>query len=79
VQHQFSPDVEDRIHAKMASGRYTSEDDLFRTALDTLDSVETEAQGLQAAIDAVKCGDAPVPLEDAFGALRQKYDLPTDV
>jgi hypothetical protein len=63
----------------MASGRYASEDDLFRTALDTLESVETEAQGLQAAIDSVKNGDTPVPLDDAFRALRQKYGLPTDV
>jgi Arc/MetJ-type ribon-helix-helix transcriptional regulator len=78
VQHQFSPDLEDRIHAKMASGQYASEDDLFRTALDTLDSVETEARGLQAAIDAVKGGDAPVALDAAFSALRQKYHLPTD-
>jgi Arc/MetJ-type ribon-helix-helix transcriptional regulator len=78
VQYQFSPDVEDRIQARMASGRYASEDDLFRAALDTLESVETEAQGLQAAIDAVKNGDAPIPLDDAFRALRRKYGLATD-
>ena len=79
MQHRFPPDLEDRIQASMASGRYASEDDLFRAALDTLESVETEAQGLQAAINAVKNGDAPVPLDDAFSALRQKYDLSTDV
>lgn len=62
----------------MASGRYASEDDLFRAALDTLESVETEAEGLQAAINAVKQGDVPVPLDEAFNALRQKYNLPTD-
>lgn len=70
MQHQFPPDVEQRIHEKMASGRYASEDDLFRTALDTLESVETEAHDLQTAIDAVKNGDAPVPLDDAFRALH---------
>lgn len=79
MQHQFPPDLAVRIQAGMASGRYASEDDLFRAALDTLESIETEARGLQAAIAAVKNGDVPVPLDDAFSALRQKYDLPTDV
>jgi Arc/MetJ-type ribon-helix-helix transcriptional regulator len=79
MQYQFPPDVEERIHARMASGQYDSEDDLFRAALDTLESVETEARELQTAIDAVKKGDAPVPLDDAFRALRQKHNLPTDV
>ena len=79
MQHQFPPDVEERIHARMASGGYASEDDLFRVALDTLESVETEARELQRAIDAVKNGDAPVSLDDAFHALRQKYMHPTDV
>ena len=79
MQHQFPPDVEVRIHARMASGRYASEDDLFRVALDTLESLETEARELQTVIDAVKNGDAPVPLGDAFRELRQKYNLPTDV
>jgi hypothetical protein len=34
--------------------------------------------GLQAAIKAVKNGDVPLPLDDAFSVLRQKYDLQTD-
>ena len=78
MEHHFPPDLEDRIQAGMASGRYASEDDLFRAALDTLESVETEAHGVQAAINAVKNGDIPVPLDDAFSALRQKHNLPTD-
>jgi len=63
----------------MATGRYASEDEVLRDALDTLDTVEAEAREVQVAIDAVKNGDAPVPLDEAFDALRKKYDLRTDV
>jgi Arc/MetJ-type ribon-helix-helix transcriptional regulator len=78
MKYCFPPDVEDRVHARMATGQYPTEDDLLREALDTLDAVEGEARDVQAAIDAVKQGDPAVPLNEAFDALRRKHNLPAD-
>lgn len=79
MTYHFPADVETRVQTRMATGRYASEDEVLRDALDTLDTVEAEAREVQVAIDAVKNGDAPVPLDEAFDALRKKYDLRTDV
>jgi Arc/MetJ-type ribon-helix-helix transcriptional regulator len=79
MAYQFPADLEERVQAHMATGRYASEDEVLRDALDTLDTVETEAQDVQAAIDAVKMGDAALPLGEAFEALRKKHHLSHDV
>jgi len=79
MTYHFPADVEERVQTRMATGRYASEDEVLRDALDTLDSVEADARDVQAAIDAVQEGDPPVPLDLAFDALRKKYDLATNV
>ena len=79
MTYHFPADVEERVQARMATGRYASEDEVLRDALDTLDTVEADAREVQVAIDAVKEGDAPVPLDQAFEALRKKHDRSTNV
>ena len=79
MTYHFPADVEERVQARMATGRYASEDEVLRDALDTLDTVEADAREVQVAIDAVKEGDAAVPFDQAFDALRKKYDLSTNV
>ena len=79
MAYQVPADLEERVQAHMATGRYASEDEVLRDALDTLDTLEAESQGVQAAIDAVKMGDAPLPLHAAFEALRKKHHLSHDV
>jgi Arc/MetJ-type ribon-helix-helix transcriptional regulator len=79
MTYHFPADVEERVQARMATGRYASEDEVLRDALDTLDTVEADAREVQVAIDAVNEGDAPMPLNQAFDALRKKYDLATNV
>ena len=79
MTYHFPADVEERVQARMATGRYASEDEVLRDALDTLDTLEADAREVQVAIDAVKEGDAPVPLDQAFEALRKKHDLSTNV
>jgi len=79
MTYHFSADVEERLRARVASGRYASEDEVVRDALDTLDAVEADAREVQVAIDAVKEGDAPVPLDQAFDALRKKCALTANV
>lgn len=79
MTYHLPADVEERVQTRMATGRYASEDDVLRDALDTLDTLEADAREVQVAIDAVKEGDAPVPLDQAFDALRKRYDLATHV
>lgn len=79
MTYHFPADVEERVQTRMATGRYATEDEVLRDALDTLDTLEADAGEVQMAIDAVKEGDAPVPLARAFDALRKKYDLATNV
>ena len=79
MTNHFSADVEERVQARIATGRYASEDDVLRDALDTLDAVEADAREIQVAIDAVKEGDSPVPLNQAFDALRKKYAFTANV
>ena len=79
MTYHFPADVEERVQTRMATGRYASEDEVLRDALDTLDTVEADAREVQVAIDAVQEGDAPVPLDQAFDALRKRYDLATHV
>jgi Arc/MetJ-type ribon-helix-helix transcriptional regulator len=42
MDYQFPPDIEDRVRARMGDGRYQSEDDLLREAMDALDQVEQD-------------------------------------
>jgi Arc/MetJ-type ribon-helix-helix transcriptional regulator len=42
MSYQFPPDLEERVKTRMAEGRYQSEDDLLREAMDALDRVEVE-------------------------------------
>lgn len=79
MTYHLPADVEERVQTRMATGRYASEDDVLRDALDTLDTLEADAREVQVAIDAVKEGDAPVPLDQAFDALRKRYDLAAHV
>jgi Arc/MetJ-type ribon-helix-helix transcriptional regulator len=79
MAYQIPADLEERVQAHMATGRYASEDEVLRDALDTLDIVETEAQDVQAAIDAVKMGDGFLSLDDAFEGLRKRHHLSRNV
>ena len=40
MSYQFPPDLEVRVKARMSDGRFESEDDLLRKAMDALDQLE---------------------------------------
>jgi Arc/MetJ-type ribon-helix-helix transcriptional regulator len=42
MSYQFPPDLEQRVRARMSDGRYGSEDDLLRQAMDALDQLEQD-------------------------------------
>ncbi len=75
MAHNFSAAVEQLIPEKMASGRYSSEEDLLLSALHSLEDAEEELHAIQEGIDSVDRGEEGISLEDAFQKLRDKYRL----
>ena len=73
--YQFPDDVASRLQAFMATGRYSSEDDVLRVALDSL-------AGSDADLEAINKGWADVQagryrrLEDVDLEMRTKHGIP---
>jgi Arc/MetJ-type ribon-helix-helix transcriptional regulator len=57
----------------MKSGRYKSEDDLLRDALDALASESEELEAIRAALAEWQDGDPGVSLDDAFESIRRHH------
>jgi putative addiction module CopG family antidote len=72
---RLSEGVQQLIQEKMASGKYRSEDELLRTALDLLDAEDEELQAIQDSLDDLDRGEEGIPLDEAFANLRAKYRI----
>jgi len=42
MSYQIPPDIEERLKARMSDGRYQSEDDVLREAMNALDQLEQD-------------------------------------
>lgn len=73
MPYAFPPDVQQRIHERLASGRYATEDDVLRDALDALTCEEQDAAAVQEALDALDAGDEGVTLSEAIAQVRQNH------
>jgi Arc/MetJ-type ribon-helix-helix transcriptional regulator len=62
----------------MASGKYSSEDELLKDALEALQVEDQELRAIEEALDDLASGDEGIPLDEAFSSLRAKYDIPAD-
>jgi Arc/MetJ-type ribon-helix-helix transcriptional regulator len=76
VMAQFPPDVQALIKEHMASGRYPSEDELFRDALKALTEETEDLDAVREAVGDLQSGDLGVPLDEAFETIRQKHHVP---
>jgi len=75
MSQAFSENIAKLIHERMATGRYASEDELLRTALEALAEEEGDLEAIQQAIDEMEAGDEGVPLDEAIAAIRRKRNL----
>jgi hypothetical protein len=73
MAHQFSPTVEQLIREKMASGRYSSEEELLLDALHSPEGNEEELRAIQEGIDSVEPGNEGVALDQAFEKIREMH------
>lgn len=78
MPYSFPPDVQQQISDRLASGRYSSEDDVLRDALNALAYEEQDAAAVKEALDALESGDNGVPLGEAFAQVRKTHGAPSD-
>jgi Arc/MetJ-type ribon-helix-helix transcriptional regulator len=75
MAYQFSPAVERLIRAKMASGCYSSEEELVVEALQALDESEKDLQAIEDGLLSLDSGEEGASLDEAFSRLRQKHRI----
>jgi len=75
MRHEFSSELAVLVSRHMASGRYSTVDELLQTALEALAAEDDDLHAVQAALDALDRGDTGISLDEAFAALRVKYQL----
>ena len=75
MQYAFPPDVADLVRHEMSTGRYRSEDEVMREALQALKRQSTEIAAIQEGFDDMEAGRYQ-PLDEADRAIRTKYGLP---
>lgn len=62
----------------MASGKYATEDELLRDALEALNAAASELEAIKTAITEWYAGDAGVPLSEGFDQIRRRHNVPAD-
>jgi len=71
MTYAFPPDVEQLIAGRMATGGYSTEDDVLRDALRALAEEEADLTAVREAIAEYRAGDPGVPLDEAFDLVRR--------
>jgi Arc/MetJ-type ribon-helix-helix transcriptional regulator len=71
MPYSFPPDVNELVCAHMSSGKYASEDELLRAALQALTEEEEDLAAVRESIGDWLAGDPGVPLESGpLGAIH---------
>ena len=76
--YQFSPDLEDEINERMASGQYASQDELLRDALRALRLQDADVTAVKQAIADMEAGDRGIPFDQFVEEFRAKNDIAQD-
>lgn len=74
----FPPDLWEFIRDQMASGKYASEEELLREALQALAEKEEDLAAVREAVAQWQGGDPGVPLDEAVEAIRCKHGIRSD-
>ena len=72
MPYQFPPEVEQLFRERMASGRYSTEDELLREALYALAEQEDDLAAVREAVAELEAGDPGVSLNEAFDDVRRQ-------
>lgn len=77
MTYSFPPEVKQLVESRMASGKYATEDELLRDALEALAAESSELEAIQAAVTDWRAGDSGVGLDDVFDQIRRRHNVPT--
>jgi len=72
MPYSFPLDVKKLVESHLASGRYSTEDDVLRDALRALSEEEEDIAAVRDAIDEWRAGDQGLPLVEAFDQIRHR-------
>jgi putative addiction module CopG family antidote len=78
MAYQFPPDVQRLVREQMASGKYQSEDDVLREALESLSAAEADLGAIRLALAELEAGDPGVELDEAINLIRAKHRTASD-
>ena len=70
MPYTIPPDVETLVAHQMSTGRYQTQDDVLRSALEALTLQDEDLAAVQAAVDEWQQGDPGVPLDEAVRLIR---------
>jgi putative addiction module CopG family antidote len=72
MSYPFPPDLQKLLDARLASGHYSSDDDVLRDALRALNEEDEDLVAVRQAIDEWRAGDPGIPLAQAFDEIRRE-------
>ena len=64
-------DVEEMVARQIASGRYRTDEEVLRSALQALEEIDDDFLAIEEAIDGWRRGEPGTPLVDAFRQVRE--------
>lgn len=70
MSYPFPPALAHLVGEQMATGKYSSEDELLMDAIRSLTKEDEDLSAVQEAIVAWQAGDQGVPLAEAFSVVR---------
>ncbi len=72
MSYQFPPDLEELIRKQIATGDYSTEDDVLRDALRSLAVQREDWNAIQAGLETLDNGHPGVSLDEAFREVRKR-------
>ena len=71
MPYQLSADIERLVEDRIATGAYTSVDQVLRAALEALQQSDADLAQIREAVGEWQAGDEGLPLKDAFQLIRE--------
>ena len=72
MNYTFPPDLQKLVEARLASGLYSTEDEVLRDALRALADEDDDLVAVRDAVAEWRAGDVGTPLATAFDEIRQE-------
>ena len=71
MPYQLSADIQRLVEDRIATGAYSSPDEVLRAALEALQLSDADLAKIQEAVDEWQAGDEGLPLNEAFQLIQE--------